>query len=225
MSGPLYQYPKQAAFGRVVPKTKIYQHAKPSSAVKQRFITQIDKIVWLYKLAPETINLPPCHAVPEIEIFEIQLKTPELKEEVLRSIDQAIPFPILFELRYQEQVRLTAAYKRPSEADGAKWVVDGYLSSPWLPADTVRDPLPVALDLARLYDQLLRALLPIPKREGETLKDQINRYADIQRKEKECNKLESRLHREKQFNRKVEINAQLREIEKMLNTLMKVKAG
>lgn len=219
MSGPLYQYPKQAAFARVVPKNKIYQHAKPSSAVRQHFVAQIDKIVWLYKLAPETINLPSCHAVPEIEIFEIQLKTPELTEEVLRAIDQAIPFPILFELCYQEQVKFTAAYKRSSEADGAKWVVDGYLSSPWLPADTERAPLPVSLDLERLYEQLLRVLLPIPERAGEVLKDQMNRYAEIQRKEKECNKLESRLHREKQFNRKVEINAQLRAVQQALAAL------
>ncbi len=215
----LFHYPKQAAFGRVVPKNKIYQHAKPSSAVKQRFVAQIDKIVWRYKLATETINLASCRAVPEIEIFEIQLKTPELMEDVLHCIDQAISFPILFELRYQEQVKFTAAYKRPSEAGGTKWVVDDYLSSPWLPADTERAPLPVSLDLERLYEQLLRALLPIPERAGEALKDQMNRYAEIQRKEKERNKLESRLHREKQFNRKVEINAQLRAVQQALVAL------
>lgn len=219
MTGPLFHYPKQAAFGRVVPKTKIYQHAKPSSAVKQRFVAQVDKIVWLYKLAPETINLPSCHAVPEIEIFEIQLKTPELTEEVLRCIDQAIPFPILFEPSYQGQVKSTAAYKRLSEADGSKWVVDGYLSSSWLPADIERIPLPVSLDLERLYEQLLRTLLPIPERAGEAMKDQMNRYAEIQRKGKELNKLESRLHKEKQFNRKVEINAQLRAVQQTLAAL------
>ncbi|RLJ15795.1 DUF4391 domain-containing protein [bacterium endosymbiont of Escarpia laminata] len=219
MTWPLFRYPKQAAFGRVVPKNKIYQHAKPSSAVKQRFVAQIDKIIWLYKLAPETINLPPCHVVPEIEIFEIQLKTQELTEDLLRCIDQAIPLPILFELRYQEQVKFTATYKRLSEADAAKWVVDGYLSSPWLPVDTERAPLPVSLDLERLYEQLLRALLPIPERAGEALKEQMNRYAEIQRKEKECRKLESRLHREKQFNRKVEINTQLRAVQQALAAL------
>ncbi|QYZ65365.1 MAG: methyl-accepting chemotaxis protein [Gammaproteobacteria bacterium (ex Lamellibrachia satsuma)] len=219
MTGLLLHYPKQAAFGRVVPKNKIYQHAKPSRALKQRFVEQIDKIIWRYKLAPETINLPRNRSVPEIEIFEIQLKTPELKEELLRAIDLAIPFPILFELRHQGQIRFTAAYKRPSEADGAKWVVDGYLSSPWIAADTERKPLPVALDLARLYEQLLRALLPLQERTGETLPDQLNRYAEIQRKERERDKLESRLHREKQFNRKVEINAELRAVQEALAAL------
>ncbi|MBL3529417.1 MAG: DUF4391 domain-containing protein [gamma proteobacterium endosymbiont of Lamellibrachia anaximandri] len=221
----LFHYPKAAAFGRVVPKNKIYQHAKPSRAVKQHFVDQIDKIIWRYKLAPETVNLPRNRSVPEIEIFEIHLKTRELGEGVLRVIDQAIPFPILFELHYQGQIKFTAAYKRPSEADSEKWVVDGYLGSSWLPAETERTPLPVALDLARLYEQLLRVLLPLPGRVGETLQGQLSRYAEIERKERERDKLENRLHREKQFNRKVEINAQLREIEKMLNTLMKVKAG
>jgi len=58
MSLALFNYPKAAAFERVLPKSKIYEHSKPSNAVKELFVKQVDKIVWQYKLAPETINLP-----------------------------------------------------------------------------------------------------------------------------------------------------------------------
>ena len=93
MSHALFHYPKQAAFERVLPKNKIYVHAKPSSALRKQFVRQVDKIVWQYKLSPETVNLPARPGVPEIQIFAIALKTPELSEDVLRCIDQAIPFP------------------------------------------------------------------------------------------------------------------------------------
>ena len=47
----LYAWPKQAAFGRVVPKSKIYEHASVSAALKERFVQQVEQINWAYKLA------------------------------------------------------------------------------------------------------------------------------------------------------------------------------
>jgi hypothetical protein len=57
------------------------------------FVEQVEQIVWQYKLAPETINLPAKPGVPELQIFSIQLKTPELNLDVLRCIDGAVQFP------------------------------------------------------------------------------------------------------------------------------------
>ncbi len=86
----LFAYPQKAAYGRVLPKTKIYQYAGASTAIKDLFVRQVDQIAWAYKLAPETINIPATKAVPEIQIFTIALKTGELKQDVLRCIDKAI---------------------------------------------------------------------------------------------------------------------------------------
>src|ERR1700730_15554655 len=116
MSVGLFAYPKQAAFGRHLPKTKIYEHTQLTTAMRNKFINQIEKIVWQYKLAPETINLPARKNVPEIEVFTITLKRPEIGMEVLRCIDNAIPFPIIHELIYDGRVKVAAAFKRPSEA-------------------------------------------------------------------------------------------------------------
>ena len=63
--------------------------------------------------------------MPEIQVFRITLKGPELDEAVLQCIDDAVQFPLLFELEYQGKVRMVATYKRPSEADSARWVTSG----------------------------------------------------------------------------------------------------
>jgi hypothetical protein len=219
MSAALFNYPKQALFGRVLPKNKIYQHAAPSPAVKELFVQQVEQIVWQYKLAPETINLSAKPGIPEIQIFDISLKSPNLDEAVLRCIDKAIPYPIFFQLRYNDRIKMVAAYKRINEADSEKWVVDGYFASDWFPQASERQSLPVALDLGLLYEQLLRQLLPSPPRTGEALKDQIERLSLLQSKQNEYQKLEAKLHKEKQFNRKVELNAQLRTLKATLDTL------
>jgi hypothetical protein len=115
-----FEYPKAASFGRVLPKSKIYAHASAGAKLKQLFVDQVDQIIWQYKLAPETINLSATKSVSEIQVFKINLRTSEISEEVLRAIDKAIPFPIIFELTHAGKRKAIAAYKRPSEADSTK---------------------------------------------------------------------------------------------------------
>ena len=113
----LFAYPPNAAFGRVLPKSKIYERAQPTAKVKELFVRQVEQIVWQYKLAPETINVEGTLAAPEIQVFSITLKNDELKLDVLHCIDQAIPFPLIFELHHAGNVNPIATYKRPNEAD------------------------------------------------------------------------------------------------------------
>ncbi|GDX85965.1 hypothetical protein LBMAG43_20070 [Methylococcaceae bacterium] len=83
----MFIYPQKALLSRPLPKSKIYQFAAPTSAVKQLFVSQIDSIVWQYKLAPETTNLPATESVTEIQIFDISLKGSECDLSILRCID------------------------------------------------------------------------------------------------------------------------------------------
>ena len=150
-----------------------------------------------------------------IQIFEVALKTGELKVDVLRSLDRAIPWRLFFELTFQGQVRFAAAYKRPSEGSSSTPVVEDYFLTPWQPTGEPRLPLPVALDLAGLYEQMLlghmqASPLAIATRVGESLSEAIERGKAIRVHQRELRRLEAALIRESQFNRKVEINAQLR---------------
>ena len=218
----LFSWPAKAAVSRPVAKAKIYAHAKPTAALRALFVEQIDSITWAYKLAPESINLPAKPEVPEIEVFEIALKLPDVSHSVLRCIDKAIPFPILFVLRHDGHSQPIAAYKRPSDQRGqgiSQWVLGDYQAAPWQPDDLPRNGLPVALDLQGLYEQLLRQHLAGPARADESLRDQLDRLARLQAKQTAAAKLELRLAQERQFNRKVEMNAQLRTIRSELQAL------
>lgn len=215
----LFTFPPQAQVGRVLPKSKIYQHGRIGTALRERFVKQVEQITWQYKLAPETINLPARAGVAEIEIFDIALKTETLVDDVLRAIDRAIPLPILFQLHYQARTRMVATYKRPSVADAGKWVIDSYFASEWQAADAARQPLPIALDLHSLYEQLLRSLLPQVARPGERLSEQLERLTRLRSRQNEYKQLEARLHKEKQFNRKVTLNAELRELKEEIDQL------
>jgi hypothetical protein len=219
----VFDWPAKAAFGRTVPKNAIYEHAHVKTSLKELFVSQVERIVWDYKLAPETINTPASDAVPEIQVFGLTIRGENLKDDLLRCIDKAIPFPLLFELRRQGQVSYTAAYKRPSEADSGAWVVSGYFTSGWLPDDSPRTPLPFALNLESLYAALLAPLLPYPARAGESLAAHVARVEEIQSLQRQTAKLEAALRKEKQFNRKITVNRDLRTLQEQIARLVTVK--
>lgn len=218
----MFAYPKQAEFNRVVPKNKIYAHAKPSKRVKELFVAQVGEIVWKYKLSPETINLPARNGINEIQVFEIALKTPELDEAVLQSMDKAIPFPLLFQFTHGEHIRFAASYKRPSDADSSKWVIEASFQTEPQPLDAERPPLPVALDLAGLYEQIVRRHIQLPPRVGEGIREHVARFIAIEAKEKELCQLEARMNEEKQFNRKIELNGAFRSLSQELESLKQI---
>jgi hypothetical protein len=210
MTVAFFEYPKAAAFGRVVPKNRIYEHAGVGTALRDLFVAEVDQIVWKYKLAPETTNLAATKAVSEIQVFGISLRTGKIDEEVLRAIDRAIPFPLIFELSWSGKRKAVAAFKRPSDADATKWVVSAYFTTDWAPDDVPRLPLPVVLNLGGLYEALLTALMPKAAGCGEEMHARVARMEAIRAKTREVARIKARLAREKQFNKRVAINAELR---------------
>jgi hypothetical protein len=212
----LFSWPTQSLVNRVLPKNKVYANARLSTRLKEAFVSELDKIVWRAKLAPETIRLTATKDVPEIQVFELALRTADINEDIPRTIDKAIPFPILFELAFEGKVRMLAAWKRPQNqnqgGDSGQWIVGDYLATPWMPAESRRENLPVALNMSGLYEQMLRAFAPQPPRRGETMGEHMERLARIRALQTEAEKLERRLAQEKQFNRKVEINGQVRTV-------------
>ncbi|MEO8036469.1 MAG: DUF4391 domain-containing protein [Acidobacteriota bacterium] len=217
----LFAYPKPAAFGRVVPKQRFYERTDINPEVRELFVHEVQRITWAYKLAPETIGLSGSPAVPEIQVFAVDLKDLDLHDEVLGAIDRAVQFPIIFEVRRERsgiaEVRAVAAHKVLG-AHTPK--VSAYFTGDWQGQDTVRTPLPPAVNLAGLYAQLLSPLLPASFRPGEVLSVTIDRMEAVRRVEREVGALEKRLRVEPQFNRKVELRRQIRDRTEELTILM-----
>ena len=61
--------------------------------------------------------------------------------------------------------------------------------------------------------------MPIVSKPGETLRAMVERHRLLTVKQRELSKLELQLQREKQFNRKVEINSHLRAVKAEVDAL------
>ena len=220
----LFDYPTKARFGRKIPKSKLYENASVNTKLKDKFVNQIEKIVWQYKLAPNTLNLDATNKVPEIQVFDIFLKTKEVDQALLEVIDKAIPLPIIFQIHKGNKVKIKAAYKRPSESANNKWVIESYFESEWLDKYSTKQPMPQALDLGKLYEQILKSLMPVEvtsSKTTQTLDEQVGIINQINSLQKELDKLNSKYKKEKQRNRQFEINKQIKLKQKELNHLTK----
>ena len=217
----MFIYPAKAEFNRTIPKVKIYTNAKPAKSVKAKFVSQVSEIVWKYKLSPETTNLAARGGFSEIQVFEIPLKEQKLDTEVLMAIDKAIPYPILYRLLHEGRVKRVAAYKRPAADRSGKWLTGTYFETAWMDATAPAMPLPVALNLKALYEQMLLACIELPPRAGEKLDVLVERVRMIRKCRRDLAALAAKMKSEKQFNRKVDFNAQVRGLNAQLVILTK----
>ena len=216
----LFRYPEKAKFGQIIPKAKIYEHAKLKPAQKAQFVDLIQQIRWAHKLAPETTNLSAADDVMR-SIFgsDNQRDLPD----TLRIIDSAIPSTVIFELIYQGQVQVKAAHKQRKSGSSTRSSLSSYFASDWMDEDANRSDLPQALNLGILYDKILSELInPDAPNHGEvvtSLADKVAHQEDIKAKEAEIAKIEQKLRRTKQFNKKQEINSALKKAKSDLEIL------
>ena len=217
----LIRWPEAAKVDRVIPKERLYSATNAGAALKQRFVDEVHRARWGYKLGEESLRLAPGEFVTEIQVVVVDLKGSKLDNSVLACIDQAIPSQIVFELRREcgpeGELSMAAAYKR---AGGRPKGAD-YLHSEWIASGQPRIPLPTALDLDGLYTQLLARLLPYALRPGELLSDALDRMAHIRGLRREIAGLEKQLRSEPQLNRKMELRARIMEQTKVLTELTK----
>lgn len=212
----LFSWPVSTAFGRAVPKTKFYEHGNVRTALREKFIDEVQRITWAYKLADDTVRLRGTAAVPEIQVFAIEAKGSDVSDDVLSAIDRAIHFPIVFEVLSGERVRTVAAQK---SLGGKTPTIGAYFTTEWQPADAPRRPMPAALDLPSLYEAILSALLPVAVRAGETVSEASARIDHARRLEREIAALERKLRAEPQLNRKIELRRQIKERTAVLTDL------
>ncbi|OJK06110.1 hypothetical protein BRY75_16040 [Acinetobacter baumannii] len=221
----LYKFPAQAKVDRLISKNKFYEQGKANTKIEQLFVDQVENIRWAYKLASSTIHLQDQEDLKEIQIFQVKSRVTDLDVSILSFIDKLILTPIIFEVVYQDKVKVFATYKRLNQVDKTKAVIGQYYASDWLD-DAGRVELPLYLNLADLYEHFITQLLPIASSEdldndnvSVSIEQKLQKVQQLKTLQKQLDKLKSKLKNEKQFNRKVELNKHILALESDLKKL------
>lgn len=214
--------PKSTEFNRRIPKQKFYENISVSSTLKRVFIEQIKVIYWRNKVTATTMNLAAGETVTELEVFEVKLNGQQLDESVLRQIDKEIPYHILFLLEYDGKYQAWTAYKEAAASGSNAFKVGTYYHTDWLPETEL--PLKVeGLSVDKVYENFVRQIAgdALRSEEGKTesLKESVERDNRRQELEKQVAALQTKVRKERQLNKQVQLNAELKKLKNELEEL------
>ena len=212
--------PKSTEFNKRIPKKKFYENLTVTPAMKRVFIDQIKVIYWRNKIAVTTMNLGVGDAVTEVEIFEIKLASPQLDVSVLRQIDKEIPYHIIFLLECDGKYQAWTAYKETAASGSNAFKVGTYYHTEWMPEEEL--PLKVdGLDIDKVYENFVRQIAgdTLQTDSDESLKESVERDAKRQLLEKQISALQTKVRKEKQLNKQVQLNSELKALKKELESL------
>ena len=205
--------PKSTEFNKRIPKQKFYENLSVTPAMKTAFTEQIKSIYWRNKLAASTLNIAAGEAVTEIEVFEVRLNDPQLDEAVLKQIDKEIPYHILFILTCDGKAQAWIGYKEAAASGSNAFKVSRYYHTDWMPEDELHLRID-GLNMDAVYESLVRQIAgdKLQTDSSESLKESVERDEKKKQLEKQIATLKSKMQREKQLNRQMEMNAKLKKL-------------
>lgn len=213
----MFGFPASTEFNKRIPKQKFYEHIDIGSSLKRIFIEQIHLIYWRNKLAATTLNVAAGEAVTEIEVLEVQLKSPHLDEAVLRQIDREIPYHILFILTCNGKAQAWIGYKEAAASGSNAFKVSQYYHTDWMSEKELQFRVD-GLNMDAVYENLVRQIAgdALQSDSEESLQASVERDKKRRYLEKQIAALERKMRKEKQLNRRIEINGELKKLRKVM---------
>ncbi len=198
--------PSSTEVNRRVAKEKLYANAAMTTQVRDMIKDQIESIIWRNKLADSTMGVAAGETVKEIQVFEVALRQRELDKRVLPAIAKAIPYKLVFVLSFGDAAQVWM------EAAGA------FYNTAWL-LQTELTLQFVGLNLDAMYDNLLRQIAYGRLDGAQDVAEAVELDKQRQKLERDIAILGKKILCEKQFNRQVELNGELKRLRAALEEL------
>jgi hypothetical protein len=235
--------PKEAMVEQRVAKKFLLEQGAPTAADKRQIQDGIEEITWVAALKPANIGVPAFRDAVreylEIAVLTVMLRSTSKPPRLIELIHRAIPYPLVLNTQHGDAVTLSLAHKRWSQGGAGKVVVEDVRRVAFDPdgpaaveasflASLAVSRLP-ARDLFALYEGLLARLVAleaarisgiyaVPENPARAaiLWEALDAHGRVQR---ELAILRAKADKEKQLNRRVELNLEIKRLEGQLSTL------
>jgi len=198
--------PPTTEVNRRVAKDKFYANANLTPRLREVVKDRVESVFWRNKLSASTFNASAGENIDEIQVFEIKLRVRGLDKWVMTAIASAIPYKILFVLTFGEEAQVWM------EAS------DEFYGTEWLPLNDHVFEF-VGLNLDAVYENLARQLASGRLDSGDDLMEAVDFDRRRRKIEREIATLEKKMLVDKQFNRQVDLNAELKRLKHDLEEL------
>ena len=229
--------PPEALVEQRVPKKLLLEQGAPTAADKRRIQDGIEEMTWVAALKPTNIGVPAfkdaMREYLEIAVLAVVLRPAAKPPRLVELIHRAIPYPLVLLTDHSDTLSLSLAHKRWSQGEAEKVVIEKVRQVPLHPgapsteeaaffASLAVSYLP-ARDLFALYAGLLDSMAALeaaritgrfaPPKSAErasAMREELDVHARLER---DLAILCTRAHKEKQLNRRVELNLEIKRLE------------
>lgn len=214
----ILNFPASTHVDRLVPKTAFYKNLEINARLKTRFVEDVERIEWLYKLAPSTMNVNDGKLVHEIVVFQVQLKAEDTPDDVFLTIDRQMPRHVVFLLQYADRGRLLLNYKEWADVDKTRFNILKTFRTEWMPLAEVKLALEGST-LDGIYEAFAGQVSGFGTHKAEDTKQILALQDEIARKRRTAEALQKRVRNEKQFARQMELNSEARTLKREIAKL------
>jgi Domain of unknown function (DUF4391) len=231
--------PPESRVDRRVPKRLLVEHGAPTAADKRQINEGIEELLWVAALKPTTIGVPQyrdaMREALEIAVLLLALRPEAKAGRLVELVHRAIPYPVFLITEQANTVSLSLATKRLAQNEAGRVVLDEapvtcsldattQSAAAWLAGlSLTAQPRVHLLGLYHGWIARLEALLAAkitgkvavaadpPAREVRR-----QALADHARLQRDIAALRAQAKKEKQVNRRVELNMELKRLEAQL---------
>lgn len=212
-------FSEKTQLNRIIPKAKFMKLAGLSTVVRKEFQNNVDRLILANILRKDTVNINQGKNVNEIDVFEFLLKEKTVSDNLIREIDSVIPKYILFVFKYKDEIQIAISYKEKL-ASGDKFKILKIYRSEWQKKESVLLELN-GLDLDTVFNGFISQISngKIEINENTEIKQAVEKSVEIERLEHRIEQLKSKIRKEVQFNKQIELKNELKTLKYELGNL------
>ena len=205
----MIEFPAATAVHRRLPKEAFYKHLPLTKILKEKFVSDVDRIVVENSFTKENLNLASDAEIKEIMLLSISLKKQEFDGKVIEAIARQNPHKLLFLLSFEDQQQLAVYHNK-------------LYRTLWMTHDEIELKLQ-GYSLDEIWDSFIEQIALYEERAEETadlsMENRLAIQDQILKLEKQIDKTENAMWKEQQPKKKFELHTRLREYQKKLEDL------
>ena len=205
----MIEFPAATAVHRRLPKEAFYKHLPLTKILKEKFVSDVDRIVVENSFTKENLNLASDAEIKEIMLLSISLKNQEFDGEVIEAIARQNPHKLVFLLSFEDQQQLAIYHNK-------------LYRTLWMAHDEIELKLQ-GYSLDEIWDSFIEQIALYEERAEEiadlSIEDRLEIQDQILKLEKQIDKTENTMWKEQQPKKKFELHTRLREYQKKLEDL------
>ena len=205
----MIEFPAATAVHRRLPKEAFYKHLPLTKILKEKFVSDVDRIVVENSFTKENLNLASDADIKEIMLLSISLKNQEFDGKVIEAIARQNPHKLVFLLSFENQQQLAVYHNK-------------LYRTLWMKHDEIALKLQ-GYSLDEIWNSFIEQIALYKERAEQTndlsIEDRLAIQDQILKLEKQINKTENAMWKEQQPKKKFELHTRLREYQKKLEDL------